>query len=73
MNLSCNYSRPQGKEALHWLQVEMWEHITEVLAQLGPAAVDIDDESFGEKPDDPDKLVEYEGMLVSVAAAQRRR
>lgn len=51
----------------------MWEHITVMLADLGPAAVDVEDESVGEQPEDPEKLVEYEGMLVSVAAAQRRR
>ena len=55
------------------MQVEMWEHITEALAELGPAALATEEGAPGEEPEDPDQLVSYEGMLVSVAAAQRRR
>lgn len=48
----------------------MWNHISEMLAKLGPEALGVAD---GEELNDPEALVDYEGMLVSVAAAQRRR
>ncbi|DBA79149.1 TPA: hypothetical protein ACH3X1_008983 [Trebouxia sp. C0004] len=62
----------------------MWEMISRALASLGPTAMAIatplnpdqpilppdTDESEG---DDQEGLVEYEGMLVSASAAQRRR
>ena len=48
------------------VQVHMWEHITEIMQDLRPdlesAAVDSEEE-----------LIEYEGMLISAAAASRRR
>jgi hypothetical protein len=53
-------------------QVSMWEQITKALAGLGLEAVELEKrESMS--LEDEDQLVEYEGMLVSAAAAQRRR
>lgn len=53
----------------------MWEHISEALVGIGlsvaPPSKDktaSNDESEGDS-----ELVEYEGMLVSAAAAQRRQ
>lgn len=60
----------------------MWEKITVALANLG-----LESAGLGQAPSlpspapgdnsapqkDEDQLVEYEGMLVSAAAAQRRR
>ena len=57
-----------------FLQVEMWERMTVALASLGPTAMEVeegDSEALGDASQG--QLVEYEGMLVSVAAAQRRR
>ena len=54
----------------------MWERITVALAELGPAALAVSEEQRGEEPVEPtseEDLVQYEGMLISVAAAQRRR
>ena len=56
----------------------MWERITVALAELGPAALAVSEEQRGEEPpaEEPtseEDLVQYEGMLISVAAAQRRR
>ena len=67
----------------------MWEVISRALASLGPAAMaltssqadqavlapdSVQPESESEaEPEDPESLVEYEGMLVSASAAQRRR
>ena len=61
------------------MQVEMWERITVALAELGPAALAVSEEQRGaasgeaSEPMTEEGLVEYEGMLISVAAAQRRR
>ncbi len=64
----------------HLLQVEMWERITVALAELGPAALAVSEEQRGapssgeaSEPMTEEGLVQYEGMLISVAAAQRRR
>ena len=54
----------------------MWERITVALAELGPAALAVSEEQRGEEAVEPtseEDLVQYEGMLISVAAAQRRR
>lgn len=65
----------------------MWEMISRALASLGPAALALTssqadqavlppDAAHSEadaEPEDPEGLVEYEGMLVSASAAQRRR
>ena len=61
----------------------MWELISRALASLGPAALAISTAHPDEPllpPDAPEdaatddqELVEYEGMLVSASAAQRRR
>ncbi|GAB4817334.1 hypothetical protein N2152v2_004380 [Parachlorella kessleri] len=56
--------------------VRMWEEITIALAGLGPVALELERDSGLESLEgslSEDDLVEYEGMLVSVAAAQRRR
>ena len=65
----------------------MWEVISRALASLGPAALaltcsqadqavlpsDSDSTEPEAGAEDPEGLVEYEGMLVSASAAQRRR
>ena len=52
----------------------MWERITVALASLGTRALDLEEgQSAGLDPGNRESLVEYEGMLVSAAAAQRRR
>jgi hypothetical protein len=63
----------------------MWEKITVALANLGLESAGLDSTTSGQKGEsvslestdsaqqDEDQLVEYEGMLVSAAAAQRRR
>ncbi len=65
------------KTVLWHEQVEMWERITVALAELGPAALAVSEEQRGEEPPaeptSEEDLVQYEGMLISVAAAQRRR
>ena len=54
--------------------MEMWERITVALAELGPAALALSEEEAGTgEPPSEEALVDYEGMLISVAAAQRRR
>ena len=56
------------------LQIGMWERITAALAELRPEALDPGSTEGGPPgEEDPEALVEYEGMLVSAAAAQRRR
>ena len=65
---------PPSPAVLPALQIGMWERITAALAELRPEALtpgSTDGDALGEK--DPEALVEYEGMLVSAAAAQRRR
>jgi hypothetical protein len=57
-------------------QVAMWERITAALATLGPAALALGADSLtgaSAAELEPEQLVEYEGMLVSANAAQRRR
>lgn len=64
----------------------MWELISRALASLGPEAMAISStqpdqpdrplmppETAEAEEEDPESLVEYEGMLVSASAAQRRR
>jgi hypothetical protein len=54
----------------------MWERITAALATLGPAALALEADSLtgaSAAELEPEQLVEYEGMLVSANAAQRRR
>jgi hypothetical protein len=60
----------------------MWEKITVALASLGlesaglgqtPSAQSAGSGDNSAPQKDEDLLVEYEGMLVSAAAAQRRR
>ena len=65
----------------------MWEVISRALASLGPAALALTSSQADQaaltpegahpgaqaEPEDPEGLVEYEGMLVSASAAQRRR
>lgn len=62
----------------------MWEMISRALASLGPTAMAIATPLNPDQPilppdtdasegDDQEGLVEYEGMLVSASAAQRRR
>lgn len=63
--------------------VKMWEHITAAMADLGTVALQVSAEDvkdvLGDGDEDEDvpavrqDLVEYEGMLVTAAAAQRRR
>ena len=47
----------------------MWEHITEVVQRLRPDL----SPSNGSSEESEEDLVQYEGMLISAAAAQRRR
>ena len=47
----------------------MWEHITEVVQRLRPDP----SPSNGSSMESEEELVQYEGMLISAAAAQRRR
>ena len=64
-------------------QGAMWEAISRALASLGPEALALSSsqasqalllpDSTDPKAEDPEGLVEYEGMLVSASAAQRRR
>jgi len=58
-----------------YLQTAMWDRITAALAQLGPAALALDEgqEDMDVSAVSQEALVEYEGMLISAAAAQRRR
>lgn len=60
---------------LCYLQTAMWDRITAALAQLGPAALALDEgqEDMDVSAASQEALVEYEGMLISAAAAQRRR
>ena len=55
-------------------QVEMWEHISEALVEIGlstaPPIKDAGDQGISTEDEE---LVSYEGMLVSAAAAQRRQ
>ncbi|KAL3150580.1 hypothetical protein ABBQ32_000390 [Trebouxia sp. C0010 RCD-2024] len=61
----------------------MWEAISRALASLGPEALALSSsqasqalllpDSTDPEAEDPEGLVEYEGMLVSASAAQRRR
>lgn len=59
----------------------MWEAISRALASLGPEALALSSsqqpllspEGTDPEAEDPEALVEYEGMLVSASAAQRRR
>lgn len=64
----------------------MWEVVTTAIASLGPAVMAVDNTpaldpssvSAGQVPStesesQEDELIEYEGMLVSASAAQRRR
>lgn len=60
----------------------MWEKVTVALASLGLESAGLGQTSSPPIPGsgdstapqkDEDQLVEYEGMLVSAAAAQRRR
>lgn len=57
--------------------VRMWEMITVAMADLGSVALEADVEEVMEvsqsKEEENGDMVEYEGMLISVAAAQRRR
>ena len=67
-----------SKSLMRWraAQVEMWERITAALATLGPSALALGEGSLtGAAASElqPEQLVEYEGMLVSANAAQRRR
>ena len=50
--------------------MQIWEHITGVVARLKPDEVPQIDSSPEEAEEE---LIEYEGMLISAAAAQRRR
>lgn len=65
--------RDEGNDSLVVLNsiaamVKLWESITYSMATLGSVQIET-----GERIDSDGDLVEYEGMLVSVAAAQRRR
>lgn len=53
----------------------MWDRITQALAELGPAALALAEgqEDMDVAAASPEELVEYEGMLISASAAQRRR
>lgn len=53
----------------------MWDRITQALAALGPAALALAEgqEAMDVAAASPEELVEYEGMLISASAAQRRR
>ncbi len=61
----------------------MWEMISRALASLGHTAMAVSTSNPDEpllppdteaaEADDQEGLVEYEGMLVSASAAQRRR
>lgn len=54
----------------------MWEHISEALVEIGlsVAPPSSKEEANGqESPEEDEELVNYEGMLVSAAAAQRRQ
>ncbi len=56
--------------------VRLWEMITRAIADLGPRTMlQIEGGASAQSADDIEEgeLVEYEGMLVSLAAAQRRR
>ena len=72
--------RDEGGDALVVLNdvgamVRLWESITVSMASLGSVAVEVLEDELPDTPSstESDDLVEYEGMLVSVAAAQRRR
>lgn len=61
----------------------MWEVVSQAIASLGPAVMAVDraippdlGNSLAEPQEEEDEgegLIEYEGMLVSASAAQRRR
>ena len=52
----------------------MWERITSAVASLGPAAEAMrDGEAAALAGKTEEELIEYEGMLITAAAAQRRR
>lgn len=53
----------------------MWDRITQALAELGPAALALSEgqEDMDVEAASEEELVEYEGMLISASAAQRRR
>lgn len=68
------------------VQAHMWEVISQALASLGSAVMAVDNTpspdlvvSAGDSQQSPvgddeeESLIEYEGMLVSASAAQRRR
>ena len=68
------------------MQAAMWEVVTTAIASLGPAVMAVDNtpamdpskasagqQSSIESESQEDELIEYEGMLVSASAAQRRR
>jgi hypothetical protein len=57
------------------VQAAMWDRITQALAQLGPAALALAEgqEEMDVEAATEEELVEYEGMLISASAAQRRR
>ena len=59
------------------LQVEMWEHISQALVEIGlsvaPSPSEKDGSTQGSGSVGDEELVSYEGMLVSAAAAQRRQ
>jgi hypothetical protein len=57
------------------VQAAMWDRITQALAELGPAALALAEgqEEMDVEAATEEELVEYEGMLISASAAQRRR
>ena len=65
------------------VQARMWEVVSQGIASLGPAVMAVDraippdlGNSLAEPQEEEDEgegLIEYEGMLVSASAAQRRR
>ena len=59
------------------LKVEMWEHISHALVEIGlsvaPSSNERSDGETGSSSEQDEQLVSYEGMLVSAAAAQRRQ
>ena len=82
ISMACSIAervRNEGQDSLVVLNdvgamVKLWEAITVGMATLGSVAVEIMKDDLSEVGEnDEGELVEYEGMLVSVAAAQRRR
>uniref|UniRef100_A0A7S1X862 H(+)-transporting two-sector ATPase n=1 Tax=Tetraselmis chuii TaxID=63592 RepID=A0A7S1X862_9CHLO len=55
--------------------VQLWELFTAALVKMGPQALALEsgDEEKLEKALEEEELVQYEGMLVSASAAQRRQ